>query len=294
MDVVARRARALALAGMIAAALGAAPAAEAATFKLTCARSHSLEDDPIVSPGKPGAAHLHEFLGNTSTNAFSTHASLRAAPGRCRVYGDTEADRSAYWIPALEQRNQLLLGFTQIKPSSSVLYYVTNHRPATDVRAFPAGLKLIAGDAHAAVPQPTSIVKWHCYYGTPVGGGTRPHCDDNDDTDGRTPGLRLELNFPSCWDGVRLDSPDHKSHLAYAEDRYTRCPATHPVPVPRIQMFVFYLSPGGPDADVSPLPGAVRLTSGGQLTMHGDFFEAWDPAKLDGFVRNCLHAGLNC
>ena len=29
-------------------------------------------------------------------------------------------------------------------------------------------------------------------------------------------GLRLELLFPSCWNGVDVDSPDHKSHVAYA------------------------------------------------------------------------------
>ena len=23
--------------------------------------------------------------------------------------------------------------------------------------------------------------------------------------------------FPQCWDGVNLDSPDHKSHMAYPE-----------------------------------------------------------------------------
>lgn len=31
-----------------------------------------------------------------------------------------------------------------------------------------------------------------------------------------TDGLRLELLFPSCWNGVDVDSSDHKSHVAYA------------------------------------------------------------------------------
>lgn len=30
-----------------------------------------------------------------------------------------------------------------------------------------------------------------------------------------TSGLRLELMFPSCWNGKDLDSPNHKSHVAY-------------------------------------------------------------------------------
>lgn len=30
-------------------------------------------------------------------------------------------------------------------------------------------------------------------------------------------GLRLELMFPSCWDGISLDADDHKSHVAYPD-----------------------------------------------------------------------------
>jgi len=28
-------------------------------------------------------------------------------------------------------------------------------------------------------------------------------------------GLRINNFFPTCWDGVNVDSPDHKSHVAY-------------------------------------------------------------------------------
>ncbi len=30
-----------------------------------------------------------------------------------------------------------------------------------------------------------------------------------------TDGVRMELMFPSCWNGNELDSADHKSHVAY-------------------------------------------------------------------------------
>lgn len=48
--------------------------------------------------------------------------------------------------------------------------------------------------------------------------------------DGNCPwGLRAQVVFPSCWDGENLDSPDHKSHVAYPSlvDNGA-CPATHP------------------------------------------------------------------
>lgn len=42
-------------------------------------------------------------------------------------------------------------------------------------------------------------------------------------------GLRLQIVFPSCWDGVNLDSPDHRSHMSYP-DRVDngKCPPSHP------------------------------------------------------------------
>ena len=52
---------------------GAAPA-RASSVKIECGASHFAPDDPIVFPGQRGAAHMHEFFGNTSTNASSTYA----------------------------------------------------------------------------------------------------------------------------------------------------------------------------------------------------------------------------
>lgn len=38
-------------------------------------------------------------------------------------------------------------------------------------------------------------------------------------------GVRFELMFPSCWNGVDVDSPDHKSHVAYPSEVMTgNCP----------------------------------------------------------------------
>jgi hypothetical protein len=28
-------------------------------------------------------------------------------------------------------------------------------------------------------------------------------------------GMMVNVRFPTCWDGVNLDSPDHMSHVAY-------------------------------------------------------------------------------
>lgn len=43
-------------------------------------------------------------------------------------------------------------------------------------------------------------------------------------------GLRVQVFFPSCWNGRDLDSADHKSHMAYPDGVDSgKCPSTHPV-----------------------------------------------------------------
>lgn len=51
-------------------------------------------------------------------------------------------------------------------------------------------------------------------------------------------GIRATVIFPSCWDGKNLDSPDHRSHMAYTPTGRAlagdECPVSHPVRVPQV------------------------------------------------------------
>jgi len=107
---------------------------------------------------------------------------------------------------------------------------------------------------------------------------TVPSC-----TAGRMTSLRLHVTFPSCWDGRRLDSADHQSHMAYA--MRARCPATHPVAVPAISLILRYPSAGGAN---------VELSSLGQFSAHADFFNAWNQGELTRLVHGCLNALRHC
>jgi hypothetical protein len=90
--------------------------------------------------------------------------------------------------------------------------------------------------------------------------------------------VELHLNFPDCWDGKQLDSVDHKSHMAYSRNYV--CPLSHPVKVPLIRLTIRYPITDGRD---------VALASGGQLTGHADFFNAWNQPVLDKLVDQCFH-----
>ena len=95
-------------------------------FVSNCAFTHFAPDDPIVYPGQPGKSHDHTFVGNTSTDASSTLASLQAAGTTCR----RPADKAAYWMPTLIVDGQ------PVKPLGATIYYRRN--TMTRVHAFPS------------------------------------------------------------------------------------------------------------------------------------------------------------
>lgn len=236
-------------------------------FVESCRFSHRAPDDPIVFPGQPGASHQHTFVGNRSTNAFSTFATLRSGGTTCLRQDDT----AAYWAPALYR------GAEPVLPLGATIYY----RRATlaPVSTFPNGLRMVAGDATATSPQSLRVTFWSCG----AAGGVPPSSTVPTCPDARGSFLRLHIRFPECWDGRRLDSPDHRSHMAYAVRGV--CPSTHPVEVPRITQIYRYPTRGGE---------GFSLASGGVYSAHADFFNAWQPGELLRLVEGCLNALVRC
>jgi len=189
-----------------------------------CRFSHVADDDPIVHPREPGKSHPHTFFGNTSTDAYSTVASLSAAATTCKP----RADRAAYWVPTLFQDGR------EVRPAKGQFYYVL--RGYGQMHPFPLGLRMIAGDARARSPQSPLVTYWTCGGRSGVKtapSATVPTCGVVDarfhalirkcETCSLVPTeihtrektfLELHVNFPDCWDGKRLDSPDHRSHMA--------------------------------------------------------------------------------
>jgi hypothetical protein len=229
-------------------------------FAVVCGFSHRNQDDPIVFFNQPGRSHDHTYFGNESTKASSTPASLRASgETTCRLRSDT----AAYWAPTL------FVAGSAIRPLGAVVYYV--RRTAEPVRAFPANLEMIAGTATARAAQGPRITYWSC-------GGRRDVRVSTEIPTCNSPSLRLVVNFPNCWDGSRLDSADHKSHLAYSTNGV--CPSTHTVEVPAITLQIHYGVTGGTNAE---------LSSGGDFSGHADFVNAWNQPTLERLVERYLN-----
>jgi Domain of unknown function (DUF1996) len=245
-------------------ALSPAASSTGGQFTVQCAYSHTLRDDSIVFPGQPGASHAHDFYGNVSTSAISTYASLLQAGTTCSTPDDT----AAYWQPSL------LVAGRPVASNAERAYYANITKGP--IQPFPAGLRMIAGDAHATGPQPTSVFYWGCAHDEDTAQlSSPPQCADQ---------LRAHVIFPNCWDGVHLDSPDHHSHMAYSSGG--RCPHDHPVALPRLIIAVGW--------NATPAPATVSLSSGPPYTMHADFLNSWNQAALAGLVTRCLVAHLNC
>ncbi|MBD0328495.1 MAG: DUF1996 domain-containing protein [Thermoleophilia bacterium] len=117
------------------------PFSDGAYFLVVCAAAHRDNDDPIVMPGRPGRSHNHTYVGNGSTDAFSTPESLRRhGASSCQP----NADASAYWFPTLYAGSRAVL------PLVAIVYYI---RRTAAAQPFPAGLRVIAGNARATRPR---------------------------------------------------------------------------------------------------------------------------------------------
>jgi len=237
-------------------------------FEIFCFYSHTAQDDPIVNPGVVGGAmHLHDFAGNLSTSATSTEAQLRASKSNCQLTNDT----AAYWTPVLSSHGRV------VHPDRLHAYYrAGNVSKIATIKPVPAGLKMIAGDGKSTVPQPTNVVGWNCgvqgqtLYSHPIS------CQSGQK-------VVLHFFFPNCWDGVHLDSADHKSHMAYSHNG--ACPASHPVAIARVTEDYGY-----PILDGTQL----TLSSGSYLTAHADFWNTWDQTAMNRLTHDCINAGKQC
>lgn len=271
------------------------PQGRVAQFVVECELSHTAYDDPIVYPDEPGASHLHTFFGNGAVTAAPDYDAVIGADTSC----EQRLDTASYWAPAL------LDGWGRVvEPVLMTGYYRPGYGvdPAV-IEPYPAGLMMVAGDALATATQPLDVVAWSC--GTSAQRAAAPPACPARST------LRLWINFPDCWDGARLrgeatdvpsagDGGEHAhgpdgtngapamraapvDHIARSVDG--RCPATHPVAIPMLQLAIDY-----PPVD----PAELSLASGDIRTAHADFWNVWDQDKLVQEVELCLNADRVC
>lgn len=227
---------------------------------------------PVATGPLPPRTAYQEFPSVCGPAGPGTQAGLPGqffgvAPGAgtsC-LYG---TDRSTYWVPDLRSAG------TVIRPERAEVYYKSGIRDYSLVRPFPTGFTLRSGTA-AEAQAAGAFASWACGNGdaltfpTDCPAGSR---------------LVLRLQAPSCWDGRRLDTADQRAHLAWP--LADRCPGGHPVPVPKLEMVVFYPLPAG--------PLRLSVATGSPSSVVFRFTDGWTPAAEAKLVADCVDRGRRC
>lgn len=260
-------------------------------WRSECGRNengHRNADNVVAQPRiASGAHHMHEYVGNVSTTAFSTDQSLAAAGTTCQA-----DDRSTYYWPVLrltevQGDDAHLVGggvdgnHGKILPPASVLIEYRGN-PASNVVAMPRFLRGITGNPVAVSQQGKNAehVRWTCSGDRDRVTHRYPRCAAGQQV------VRV-FEFPSCWDGKGTDSELHRTHLVFPAGAGI-CPIGT-FPVPQLHIEVSYDVPSGARYAIDSFPEEHRSPA----TDHAMFIGVM-PEPLMPQVVDCLNRDARC
>jgi len=268
-------------------ALLAATPAHASFFGVKCHAGEDAQVDPIGQPGVVPSDHLHTFFGAQNVTAFSTVATMEAAPTNC--YGgafapgkqipmtaaQVAADTSGLWTP------KMYVNGVPTNPTFVTEYWSRTGQATPNFTNVPEGLQMVAGNHAATSAPPMYELYFDCTNSTQPASPTPTGCAVGH-------GLQAHLIMPGCWDGVGLRPSD----VAYsgAPVPFTQfpkaypCPAAFPIQLPRIQM-IFHTNLTGDQRQ------SMTFSSGPWYTLHADYWQTWKNQQTLAADENFLRTG---
>ena len=242
-------------------------------------------------------AHMHEFIGNDTTDQNSTVDSLQqdspyllSNPSKLQCNRST--NKSSYWVP------RITWGGKVVKPLRSGVYYATRTGlPPAKTTTTPFGLKQIANSkaAVAAGTAPTGSeakLYWHCYkqlsaHESIAKGKPDPPTSCPVDPKWGVPTLGVTVLFPQCWDGQPFNAKGgaNMRHAISNGSGGLTCPSGFSKHVPQLAMFADYNLP----SQAGPLKvlghNGIALAPN---NFHADYFNSED---LESLVQKCIREG---
>jgi hypothetical protein len=261
------------------------------TFSVECgvdAQGRHNSDNVIVAPGvNNGAHHFHDYVGNDSTSAKSSNASLAKADTSCNG-----GDLSTYYWPVLRQLGVKGPDANKngggkdgnvgkiLTASSAQIVYRGN--PQSKVVAMPRFLRIITGDAKAFTNGPGNAnARWSC-----TGFENRETTNKYPLCPAGSKLLRI-ADFQSCWDGKNVDSENHRSHIVF-ESANGACPKKTKA-VPQLTIKLAYDVPPGRSFALDGFPEQLH----NPITDHNDFINVMPNSLMKAAVE-CINAGKKC